>query len=229
MNVGAFMRSLGSAKAPWLTVDAAAESRRQEHCGETGRFLSGAVEDSQHEPQERIDTCMNCPYPECRNCWEQARDRKRKYLVEIPLQVVGALHFLPPPLAVQREVQHVVHCLPRHTVLLVQFIQRRRLLLHFRLRGLRPAGVVPSLLLCQILRDLIGFAGMVNGGTIVLRDELLRIVALQGFLEIVRAGNEPVETGHEAALVFALQEWAVLHVLNGLQHTVHAVFPDAGF
>nr|DAH22307.1 MAG TPA: hypothetical protein [Caudoviricetes sp.] len=78
MSVGAFMRSLGSAKAPWLTVDAAAESRRQEHCGETGRFLSGAVEDSQHEPQERIDTCMNCPYPECRNCWEQARDRKRK-------------------------------------------------------------------------------------------------------------------------------------------------------
>ena len=28
MSVGAFMRSLGSAKAPWLTVDAAAESRR---------------------------------------------------------------------------------------------------------------------------------------------------------------------------------------------------------
>ena len=27
MSVGAFMRSLGSAKAPWLTVDAAAESR----------------------------------------------------------------------------------------------------------------------------------------------------------------------------------------------------------
>ena len=43
MSVGAFMRSLGSARAPWLTVDAAAESRRQEHCGETGRFLSGAV------------------------------------------------------------------------------------------------------------------------------------------------------------------------------------------
>ena len=78
MSVGAFMRSLGSAKAPWLTVDAAAESRRQEHCGETGQFLSGAVEDSQHEPQERIDRCMNCPYPECCNCWEQARDRKRK-------------------------------------------------------------------------------------------------------------------------------------------------------
>ena len=28
MSVGAFMRSLGGAKAPWLTVDAAAESRR---------------------------------------------------------------------------------------------------------------------------------------------------------------------------------------------------------
>lgn len=78
MSVSAFMRSLGSARAPWLTLDAAAEGRRQEHCGETGRFLSGAVEDSQHEPQERIDQCMNCPYSECRNCWEQARDRKRK-------------------------------------------------------------------------------------------------------------------------------------------------------
>ena len=40
--------------------------------------MSGAVEDSQHEPQERIDTCMNCPYPECRNCWESKKNRRRK-------------------------------------------------------------------------------------------------------------------------------------------------------
>lgn len=78
MSVGAFMRSLGSAKAPWLTVDAAAESQRQEHCGETGRFLGGAVEDRQHEPQERIDQCMSCPYPECRNCMENRHRRSKK-------------------------------------------------------------------------------------------------------------------------------------------------------
>lgn len=78
MSIGAFMRSLENAKAPWLTVDAAAEGGRQEHCGETGRFLSGAVENRQDEPQERIDRCMSCPYPECRNCWEQERDRDRK-------------------------------------------------------------------------------------------------------------------------------------------------------
>ena len=78
LGAGQTVTEMGSAKALWLTVDAAAESRRQEHSGETGRFLSGAVEDSQHEPQERIDTCMDCPYPECCNCWEQARDRKRK-------------------------------------------------------------------------------------------------------------------------------------------------------
>lgn len=78
MSVGAFVRSLGNAKAPWLTVDAAAESRRQEHCGETGRFLSGALVDEQREPQARIDKCMNCPYPECRNCWESKKDRRHR-------------------------------------------------------------------------------------------------------------------------------------------------------
>lgn len=78
MNVGAFMRSLGSAKAPWLTVDAAAESRRQEHCEETGRFLSGAVTDGQRDTQESIERCMSCPYPECRNCMENRRRRSKR-------------------------------------------------------------------------------------------------------------------------------------------------------
>lgn len=77
---GQFMRSVSRARMPWLTVDAAAEemARRQEHCEETGRFLSGAVTDGQRDTQESIERCMSCPYPECRNCMENRRRRSKK-------------------------------------------------------------------------------------------------------------------------------------------------------
>lgn len=77
---GQFMRSVSRARMPWLTVDAAAEemARRQEHCEETGRFLSGAVTDGQRDTQESIERCMSCPYPECRNCMENRHRRSKK-------------------------------------------------------------------------------------------------------------------------------------------------------
>lgn len=73
-----FMRSLSRATAPWLSVDAVADGRRQEHCKETGRFLSGAVTDIRREPQENIEKCMSCPHPECRNCLSHRSSRGRK-------------------------------------------------------------------------------------------------------------------------------------------------------
>lgn len=73
-----FMRSLSRATAPWLSVDAVASGRQQEHCKETGRFLGGAVTDIRKEPQENIEKCMSCPYPECRNCLGRESSQRRK-------------------------------------------------------------------------------------------------------------------------------------------------------
>lgn len=71
---------LGGAKAPWLTLDAAAAAQSSKRINdlETGRFSSGALLDGTRDTAENVKKCQNCPYPECCNCLSGRRTKSAK-------------------------------------------------------------------------------------------------------------------------------------------------------
>lgn len=68
------MRECLLACLPWLSPDSGGTVR---HSAENGRFIGGAEPERQKEPQERIEQCLRCPYPECRNCMSEKKKKPK--------------------------------------------------------------------------------------------------------------------------------------------------------
>lgn len=72
-----YLRMASGAVPPWLSADGG-RKRSPNRDDETKCFTSGDGYHIGMAAAEEVEQCMNCPYPECRNCQAHKRTKRRK-------------------------------------------------------------------------------------------------------------------------------------------------------
>lgn len=76
-----YLRMAGSAVLPWLSPEAGGKRGPHRSSG-LNHFISGDGYHTGTATAEDVEQCMRCPYPECRNCQEHQKGKKRKKAAE---------------------------------------------------------------------------------------------------------------------------------------------------
>lgn len=72
-----YLRMASGAVLPWLSADVAGK-RSPNQDEKTRQFTSGDGYRVGVATAAEVEQCMNCPYPECRNCQAHQRAKRRK-------------------------------------------------------------------------------------------------------------------------------------------------------
>lgn len=72
-----YLRMASSAVLPWLSPEAGGKRGPHRSSG-LNHFISGDGYHTGMATAEEVEQCLNCPYPECRDCQKRQRGNRRK-------------------------------------------------------------------------------------------------------------------------------------------------------
>lgn len=72
-----YLRMASGAVLPWLSADVGGK-RGPKNAEATGQFITGDGYHIGMATAEKVEQCMSCPYPECRNCQARKPSKRRK-------------------------------------------------------------------------------------------------------------------------------------------------------